>query len=272
MLVDLSADRPFHRQMGGNLVELTDAKSVDRAARTLFGSPIDTRPPVSHSGAVWNDPESGLLTTLRIEGHQPKSDLDFLTLHIARARADAIVITGKILRDEPELRYDLRADPRWGDALTQWRARRWGLWESPWILILTRSGEIDFAHPVFHGWGRPVIFTSDATAERKLAASPVPVVADEAPSIRRALTHLHQSRDAQCISVEAGPSTAIQLYERPTIVDELLLSVYLGSSLDDRAKGAPLIELARLRKRFRSETSSIHRSQLGHWSFHRFRR
>ena len=256
--------------MGGNLVELSDAASVDRAARRLFGSPLDSRPAVSQSGAVWNDPESGLLTTLRIEGHQPKSDLDFLALHIARARADAIVITGQILRDEPTLNYDLRADPRWGEALVLWRERHWGLWQPPWLLVLTESGNIDFDHPVFHGWGRPLIFTNDRTAERKLAEAPVPVVADANPNIRRAILHLQQSRDCECISIEAGPSTAVQLHERPMAVDELLLSVYLGSSLDVRAQGSPLIELTRLRKRFRTETSCTHRSQHGHWSFHRF--
>lgn len=256
--------------MGVNLVELTDVGSVERAARSLFGSALDMRPAVSQIGAVWNDPESGLLTTLRIEGYQPKSDLDFLALHLARARADAIVITGKILRDEPELRYDLRADERWGDALVAWRERHWGLWRAPWLLILTESGVIDFDHPVFSGWGRPVIFTSDETASRKLADSPVPVVADAKPSIRRAIQHLQQSREAECISIEAGPSTALELYERPTMIDELLLSVYLGASLDVRAQGSPLIELSRLRRRFRTETSSNHRSQHGHWSFHRF--
>ncbi len=191
--------------MGGSLVELSDAASVDRAARVLFGSALDSRPLVSHSGAVWNDPESELLTTLRIGEYQPKSDLDFLALHIGRARADAIVITGKILRDEPALHYDLRADPRWGDALVEWRERRWGLWEPPWLLILTGSGQLDFAHPAFHGWARPVIFTSDQTAERKLADSPVPVVADAEPDIRKAIHHLHAARDCQCVSIEAGP-------------------------------------------------------------------
>ena len=258
--------------MGGSLVELSDAASVDRAARVLFGSALDSRPLVSHSGAVWNDPESELLTTLRIGEYQPKSDLDFLALHIGRARADAIIITGKILRDEPALHYDLRADPRWGDALVEWRERRWGLWEPPWLLILTGSGQLDFAHPAFHGWARPVIFTSDQTAERKLADSPVPVVADDEPDIRKAIHHLHAARDCQCVSIEAGPSTAVSLYERPTAVNELLLSVYLGKTLDDRAKGSPLIELPRLRRRFRSETSATHRCQGQHWSFHRFRR
>ncbi len=256
--------------MGGSLVELSDAASVDRAARILFGSALESRPVVSHSGAVWNDPESQKLTTLRINEHAPKSDLDFLSLHIARARADAIVITGKILRDEPSLRYDLRADARWGEALVEWRERTWGLWESPWLLILTASGQLDFSHPALHGWPRPVIFTSDRTAARKLADSPFPVVADAKPDIRKAIHHLQVARDCQCISIEAGPSTAVSLYERPAVVNELLLSVYLGKNIDDRARGAPLIELARLRDRFRSETSATHRCQGQHWSFHRF--
>ncbi len=258
--------------MGGSLVELSDAASVDRVAQILFGSALDSRPPVSHSGAVWNDPESQQLTTLRINQYGPKSDLDFLSLHIARARADAIVITGKILRDEPSLRYDLRADTRWGDALADWRERSWGLWERPWLLVLTASGELDLSHPALQGWARPVIFTSDRTAARKLADSPFPVVADAEPDIRKAIHHLQVTKDCQCISIEAGPSTAVSLYERPAVINELLLSVYLGKTIDNRARGAPLIELGRLRDRFRSETSATHRCQGQHWSFHRFRR
>ena len=93
--------------MAASLVELTDVASVDRAARALFGSPLDTRPAVSHSFAAWRAAPDAPLTTIRINEHGPKSDLDFLALHIARARADGIIITGKILRDEPNLTYSL---------------------------------------------------------------------------------------------------------------------------------------------------------------------
>ena len=170
--------------MAASLVELTDVASVDRAARALFGSQLDTRPAVSQSFAVWRAAEDEPLTTININEHAPKSELDWLALHISRARADGIIITGKVLRDEPNLSYSLEADPRWGDALLQWRERRWGICDPPWILILTGRGEIDFDHPVFHGWGRPMIFTSDRAATRKLADAPVPVVSDEAPDIR----------------------------------------------------------------------------------------
>jgi riboflavin biosynthesis pyrimidine reductase len=270
--VDLSAKPTFHQGMVASLVELSDAASVDRAARALFGGSLDTRPPVSHSFAAWRAAPDKPLTTIKINEHGPKSELDWLALHIARARADAIVITGKILRDEPSLSFSLRADPRWGDALESWRERHWGLCDSPWILILTAGGEIDFEHPVFHGWGRPLIFTSDRTATRKLAAAPCPVVSDEAPDIRRAIQHLQLGRDCECVSIEAGPSTARGLYERPIAVRELLLSVYLEPSLDERAQGEPLVMLSEVRELFRSETSAAHRDHGQHWSFHRLRR
>jgi riboflavin biosynthesis pyrimidine reductase len=258
--------------MAASLVELTDAASVDRAARALFGSPLDTRPAVSQSFAAWRSDEDAPLTTIRINEHAPKSELDWLALHISRARADGIIITGKILRDEPNLRYSLQADPRWGTALQQWRERRWGILQPPWILILTGSGEIDFEHPVFHGWGRPLIFTNDRAATRKLAAAPCPVVADSEPDIRRAIEHLQLSRDAECISIEAGPSTARALYERPMVIKELLLSVYLEPSLHSEAIGEPLVKLCEVRRRFHNETSTHHREGSEHWSFYRLRR
>jgi len=254
------------------LAELTDVASVDRAARALFGAPLDTRPSVSHSFAAWRPEEGAPLTTIQINEHAPKSDLDFLALHIARARADGIIITGKILREEPDLHYDLHADPRWGDALLNWRERHWGLCDPPWLLILTGRGDVDFDHPVFHSWVRPMIFATDRAATRKLADAPCPVVADESPDIRRAIKHLQLSRECECVSIETGPSTARALYERPIAVKELLLSVYLAPRLDERVQGAPLVSLSEVRSLFRSETSATHRDQGQHWSFHRLRR
>jgi len=258
--------------MPASLVELTDAASVDRAARALFGSALDTRPAVSHSAAVWRADEDEPVTSMRINEHSPKSELDFLALHMGRARADGIIITGKILREEPGLTYDLRADPRWRDALVDWRERRWGLCEPPWLLILTSGRDLDFSHPIFHGWARPMIFTSDRAAARRLAAAPCPVIADAAPDIRRAIEHLQRARRCECVSIEAGPSTTRALYESPRVVRELLASVYLEPELDERAQGAPLVKLSEARRMFRSETSATHREQGQHWSFHRLRR
>lgn len=258
--------------MAASLVELTDPPSVDRAARALFGSALDTRPAISQSFAAWRETQDSPLRAININEHAPKSELDWLALHLARARADGIVITGKILRDEPELTYDLKADSRWRDALLQWRERRWGLLQPPWLLVLTGSGEIDFGHPVFHSWSRPVVFTTDRTATRKLAAAPCPVVSDASPDIRKAVEHLRIDRQCECISIEAGPSTSRDLYESPMLVKELLLSVYLEKTLDERAKGEPLVTLGEIRRLFHNETSANHRDHGRHWSFYRLRR
>ena len=60
--------------------------------------------------------------------------------------------------------------------------------------------------------------------------------------------------------------------EAERAITELLLSVYLGKDVDERAKGSPLIPLDKLRQRFKSETSVTHGSRGQHWSFHRLRR
>jgi hypothetical protein len=119
---------------------------------------------------------------------------------------------------------------------------------------------------------RPVIFTNDRAAARKLAAAPFPVVSDEAPDIRRAIQYLQVGHGCECVSIEAGPSTARSLYERPMVVKELLLSVYLDPNLDPRARGEPLVTLSEVRGLFHSETSTTHRDHGQHWSFYRLRR
>jgi len=56
------------------------------------------------------------------------------------------------------------------------------------------------------------------------------------------------------------------------LVKELLLSVYLEPSLDERAKGDPLVELSEVRRLFHHETSATHREGGQHWSFYRLHR
>lgn len=253
-------------------LELSDAKSVDETAEALFGSRLDELPAVSQSTAVWAVPGGQTLSTIRLDEHAPKSDLDFLALNIARARADAIVITGKILRDEPELRYELRADPRWGDALVQWRKARWGMDEDPWLLVLTSGRELSFEHPVFRSQVRPLIFSDDRGASRYLSDSPYPVIADASPSLRSAIKHLQQARECRCVSVEAGPSTSRSLFDAPLAVDELLLSVYESPALDPRSQGEPFLSLNELRALMPQVSMSRHRDASGQWAFHRLRR
>ncbi len=253
-------------------LELSDAQSVDEAAEALFGSPLGELPAVSQSTAVWAVPDSQVLSTIRLDEHAPKSDLDFLALHIARARADAIVITGKILRDEPELRYDLCADPRWGNALVQWRKTRWDMDEDPWLLVLTSGRALSFEHPVFRSGVRPLIFSDDRGASRYLSDSPYPVIADRSPCLRSAIKHLQQAHECRCVSIEAGPSTSRSLFDAPLALDELLLSVYESPELDPRSQGDPFISLNVLQTLMPQVSMSRHQDASGQWAFRRLRR
>jgi hypothetical protein len=84
-----------------DLRAVKDAASVTRLAQQLYGPGFEPREGVLHVTAV-----AGLARrTLRIDEHTPKSLADTVALNLARARADAIVITGKLLRDEPALSY-----------------------------------------------------------------------------------------------------------------------------------------------------------------------
>ena len=56
------------------------------------------------------------------------------------------------------------------------------------------------------------------------------------------------------------------------LVKELLLSVYLEPTLDERARGEPLVTLGEVRRLFHNETSATHRERGAHWSFYRLRR
>ena len=253
------------------LPELSDAASVDEAAEALFGCRFEERPRVSQSIAVWWPEGVDPPLTILINEHSPKSALDFLALHLGRARADAIIVTGKILREEPNLRYDLRADPRWGDALQKWRRERWGLDDAPWLLILTSGRSLDLDHPVFESDVQPLIFTSDRAAARALSDAPYPVVADAAPDIRRAVDHLRHARGAACVSIEAGPSTSRALLDEPVCVTELLLSSYRSETLDRRAQGAPFLSGHELGGKFSARSSADHLDPSGSWRFERLR-
>ena len=75
--------------------------------RVLLGPGLDRALGVLHVAAVWETPD-GRYRTLRVGEGAIRSASDAVVLSAARARADAIVTTGRILRDEPELMH-----PRW---------------------------------------------------------------------------------------------------------------------------------------------------------------
>jgi len=230
--------------------DLITAADVDGLARSLYGaSPTDDG--VVHVTALCEMPDAEPRTLL-IGPDSPKSAHDFFALNLARARADAIVVTGKVLREEPGLRYDLQGPGRMPEALGAWRRDVAGRAQPPLVCVLTSGRGIDPSHPAFTSWARPVIFTGEAGKEQ-LADSGLEVIAVAEPSARAAVTWLREARDARCVAIEAGPSTSRALYGdaatdkagEPSLVDELLLSLFRGAPAP-HVVGPPLLPVARL--------------------------
>jgi riboflavin biosynthesis pyrimidine reductase len=197
---------------------------------------------VVHVTSVWAAPD-GSWRSIRIGASSPHSATDAFVLDAARARADAIVTTGAILRAEPALVHTLS-----GDAAA-WRAERLGKSRPPTIVVLTRRADLDLEHAVFTArTGDAIIATTPdaATALRSRAPRPETalrpgqaprpeVAARDRTGLRDVVTWLRAERGCGTVLVEAGVTSARTLYEAPCVVDELLLSLYSG----------PLAEVAR---------------------------
>lgn len=226
------------------LAALDGADEVATEIHRIYGSDL-RRTGVVHVMAVWQR-DDGPLVTLRTGGDGPRTAHDALALGLARARADAIVTTGEILRREAELRHDLPGPGNLPSALRSWRAEVLGKTVPPLLWVMTRSGEVDLDHPAFSRPARSVIYTRRAGAwalESRAADAGVELVAVPEPSARDAVDRLRREFGAATIVVEAGPSVARQLYETadaravPARIDELLLTVLHAADLPTRFRG-----------------------------------
>lgn len=253
------------------IARLATAADVAAMVERLYGDPLtppDAPRQVIQPAAVWRRGD-GALVTLRINDATPRSAHDFFVLNLCRARADAIVTSGKILREEADLRHDLQGPAR--DALAAWR-RGLGKPAPPISLVLTSGRGLDLAHPLFGGGTRPVINTSREGGER-LAGADVEVVAVAEPSLRGAIVELGERYGARTISIEAGPSSSAALYEPPLAVDELLLSVYEESEIPERVRGGDFLGPERLEALFERPRPPYRTlAPSGRWSFARYLR
>lgn len=195
----------------------------------MYGEPLGAMEGVLHIVAVAEREGGG--EVLKIGPHAPTSAWDLFVLGFARARVEAILVTGAVLRAEPALRYEL------APGLRAYRETVAGLREPPLLCVLT-GGEIDLAHPALAGWARPVVLTTPSAAAR-LRGGAVEVAAIERPSARAAIDYLMRERGCRSVSIEAGPRTASPLYAPPAAIDELARSVYEGP-LDPRARAGAL--------------------------------
>lgn len=232
------------------IASLATAEDVDRHARALYGQvPVATG--LLHPTAVWRkDPDTYL--SLRIGPEAPSSAHDAFVLGLARARADAIITSGRTLRQEGDLTHALDGPGSMGQALAEWREQRLAKPRAPVSLVLTESGDVDLHHPFFDGPGRQMIFTGPAGAwklESRAADAGVELVTVAEPTPRGAVDLLRAELGAATVSIEAGPSVARSFYEAPLMVDEVLLSVFVGENLATGARGSrqkPPAELDRL--------------------------
>ncbi len=209
---------------------MTAARDVQRRIEALYGD-VDLGADAGVVHVVSVSEHAGELAVIRIGPRAPGSPTDRFVLQLARARADAIVVTGKILRAEPGLRYDLPPD------LLAWRRDRARRVQRPDLLVLTRGHDLDVAHPALHGWARPIAFTTEDAAPRLAQSMRAVGCAD--PSLRAAVAWA-LAAGARTVSVEAGPSSSAPLYEAPVRVDELMLSEFLGA-LPPEVRGGALI-------------------------------
>lgn len=214
----------------------------DRCAlriQEVYGLGLPEPAGVLHAMSAWRDPE-GRLFILRIAPDTPRSATDAFALGLSRARVDAIVTTGQILRDEPALTTDL-ADPR----LVAWRRERLGKSRPPLVVVLSRGQGLDRSHPLF------------AAAE----------VCVRSEGLRDALAWLRDERGITSVAVEAGWSTSRLVYQPPLAIDELLLSICQSPELPPGIQGGELLPREAFVRLFRGRSEHHSNEESGPWSF-----
>ncbi|MCP5056231.1 MAG: hypothetical protein GY937_05825 [bacterium] len=240
--------------------------TVEHKLENVLGGAVPVASLVLHVAAL-----SAAGEVLRIQHDAPRSEFDFFLLNAARARSDAILTTGRILREEPEVRHEIQGAPKDVEALTGWREVALRKSEPPFLIVLSSGRDLDPHHPAFAASPRPVVFTAEArvTELRRSLPGEVVVVGDTAPSLRRALAFTRSELGAQAVSIEAGPSTALSLYDDPLQIDELWLSEYLEANVSASVRGprflAPNVLDSLLATRSRAE----HTQTSGRWRFTR---
>jgi riboflavin biosynthesis pyrimidine reductase len=234
----------------------------------VFGDPLREPPGVLHVTAVWQAAR-GELVTLRIGPHAPASATDLFCLGVARARCDALVTTGRILREEPEVRQQLPPE------LEAWRREQRGLETPPASVVLTGRADLDLAHPLLRTAAHAIVLTGHANAARlaqraaRAGGAPVEIVGRDTPGPRDTLRFLQQERDLGSVCIEAGPSSSRGLYEEPICVDELMLSVFQGDSVASAGQGGVFASLRQLERDFVERHRCDVDEPSGPWSFRR---
>lgn len=263
-----------------NTVHFEDVDTAEQVAavvRTMYGGDLCGAAGVVHVAAVWRTSGRGFVT-LRINSETPKSSHDYFVLNLARARADAIVTSGRILREEPELTHEISGPAGTGAAIASWRREVAGKSASPASLVLTSGRHLDLDHPIFRGAGSTVVFTTmeAAASLRKREVNPgIRVVGRDEVGPREAVEFLRKECGAETVSIELGPSSARALYDRPSRVDELLLSIFDAPTIPDSVVGPRFIDSTTLDRVLSTRSSPFRVGETrgsGEWTFVRYAR
>ena len=272
------------------------SEDIDARLETLYGI-VDWRAQTGllHVAAI----ESALRRVLIPGSAAPPSETDRFVLGFARARAEALISTGAILRAEPDLVHTYAEDVRAQRAFEVWRAERLGLAAPPELILLSASGDFPQDHPALRAAERGVVWTTPAGADRlgERAGSLDVRASDSAAGVLgEVVGWLRRQQRARTILVEAGPTAADAMYcggshEAPTKAsasgsagknrrhvvrcDELLLSRFESAPSAD-ALGPPFISADRLQQHFGPPKSAWPSTRTGSagegaWRFERYR-
>lgn len=251
---------------------MNDAAACTQRIRELYGAALEEPAGVLHVAAVWLEAGGGL-PTLRITPRTPRSATDRFALGLARARADALLTTGRILREEPALEHRYHEDNTLDAALTHWRRERLAKPRAPVSAVLTSGRDLDLTHPLFAGPAQVWILTglNAAAALQRRLPSRHRVIGRSEPTLHDALSYLRGEASCATVTVEAGGSTTRTLYEAELGVDELMLSVFAAPELAESLRGPSFATAIGLSRAF-GPPLSLHTEQepSGRWSLARF--
>lgn len=236
------------------LDQLASAADVAAAATKLYGiEPLGTG--LLHATSVWRAPTprsaEGFFRVLRLGPGAPHSPFDLFALHLARARADAIVTTGEILRREPQLDFSSPSES-WSRAFGDWRSQALGKTAKPLVLVLSR-GQVDLGHPIFRAAQRTLIFTNQEAQwrlESQAADRGLEIIGVAQPTPASAIRFLRREFGSATILLEAGPQVSRTFYD-PLVVDELLLTVLERPDLPPGFRGPSFFDGPTLAAQFR---------------------
>lgn len=213
----------------------------------------------------------------------PASPTDRFVLGFARARADAIVTTGAILRAEPELVHCYAEETQANASFARWRERILDKPTAPALVVLSASGDIASDHPALAAAELGMIWTTHEGRARlgkpRVAGLSIETSGKRDESLRAnlvaALERTRSILNAQTILIEAGPTTSSALYpdsDPGDGIDELLLS-HFGGTLEASAIGPAFVTQARIAARFGDPRSARQIDEAsGAWRFERYRR